>query len=168
VTDYTFLDSEDVSPKKPDETGPCRDHDAATSEPEVELSETTELLIKAGQSLDVLSMKTGVCHPLLQQVAQEHADWQAQHDQMGHHAWGGRSHKLFVALPEFTGFREVAAYSGYRAPQVAKNLFESWRKSPDHWVWVNGPCAIWGYAMAQSKKTGLWYACAIFADRKSR
>lgn len=123
-------------------------------------------LIEAGRTIDVLSLKTGTLHPILQEAAQGQAAYQAELGEMGHQRWASRSELLFKLLPEYTGFREVCAYSGYRFPQVAKNLFESWWKSKAHWVWVNGHCDIWGYAMFQNEQNKLWYATGIFADRR--
>jgi hypothetical protein len=124
-------------------------------------------LIEAGRTLDVLSLRTGGLHPVLQKMAQDHAQAQADQNRMGHQGWDERSKSLFTLIPEATNFREVCAYSGYRFPEVTKNLFESWWKSKAHWTWVDGRCDFWGYAMAYDSKSRLFFACGIFADRRA-
>lgn len=125
-----------------------------------------KLLIEAGRKLDVLSLKTGALHPILQTMAQEHAETQASEDKLGHQGWPSRSKWLFSAIPDAIGFREVAAQTAYAEDQAAAHLFEAWWKSPDHWPWVNGQCDFWGYGMARGK-SGMWYGCGIFADRRA-
>ena len=151
MTDYDFTD-----PPRPDQP----------VDPAELLAAHHKILIEAGRKLDVLSLKTGSLNPILQQAAEGQAAFQAEYGEMGHQRWKDRSELLSKLLPEYTGFREVCAYSGYHFPQVAKNLFESWWKSKAHWVWVNGRCDIWGLGMYQSAQTNLWYACGIFADRR--
>ena len=122
------------------------------------------LLIEAGRALKVLSLQTGSLHPTLQQMAQEHAQTQADQNRIGHQGWSQRSQWLFSAIPEGVGFREVAALSGHES--APENIFQTWRGSPAHWPWVNGRCDYWGYGMAVSE-AGIWYACGIFADRRT-
>lgn len=161
MTDYNFLD--DVSPK-PDVSQ--HSESDRSSETEVELSPFANKLIQVGRTLRVRSLQTGSLDRIIQRAAQEHADYQAQADRMGHQHWDRRSAKLFEDLPAYTGFREVAALSGHPEDQAADKLFEAWRNSPDHWVWVNGQCDFYGYAMSQGR-SGHWYGCGIFADRRA-
>jgi hypothetical protein len=162
VTDYDFIDDpKDGSPKKPDSQ---RSETADSSEI---LMAADKLLVKAGLDLGVLSLKTGRLNPTLQQMAQAHAAFQAEFAEMGHQRWESRSGLLFKQLPEYTGFREVCAYSGYEQIKAAQNIFNSWRQSRHHWPWVNGRCDIWGYGMAFSTVSNLWYACGIFADLRA-
>jgi uncharacterized protein YkwD len=160
VTDYNFLD--DVPPKPPVQppSEPSR-----PSETEIELTVFDQKLIQILRNRRVLSLATGSLDRTIQRAAQEHADFQARADRMGHQNWKQRSDQLFAELTAYTGFREVAALSGHPDDQAAEMLFEAWKNSPDHWVWVNGHCDFYGYAMAKSA-SGRWYGCGIFADRK--
>jgi len=155
MTDYDLTPDKPEKPKTP-----------VQPELEPELAEPHSILVKTGKNQGVLSLKTGKMDPILQVAAAGHATFQAEYGQMGHQRWGTRSKTLFSELPLFSGFREVCAYSGYDQLKAAENIFESWRQSPAHWVWVNGPCDIWGFAMYQNAVNKLWYACGIFADRR--
>jgi len=151
VTKYDFNDEPKPAPTDPVEL----------------LASPHRLLIEAGRKLNVLSLQTGALHPVLQEAAQGQAAFQAEFGEMGHQRWESRSKILFKLLPEYTGFREVCAYTGCEHPVAAGNIFQSWRHSRDHWVWVNGRCDIWGYAMLQNDQNKLWYATGIFADRRA-
>ena len=125
-----------------------------------------KILIEAGRALKVLSLQSGALHPVLQQMAQDHAKTQADQNRMGHQGWPSRSTWLFSAIPEGIGFREVAALSGHDEDAAPGQLFQAWKNSPAHWPWVNGRCDFWGYGMAVSA-SGVWYGCGIFADRRA-
>lgn len=127
-----------------------------------------KLLIRAGIALGVLSLKTGHLDPTLQKMAQSHAVFQAKRNKLGHQQWDARARELFKALPKYTNFREVAAMAkaGQDEEAVGLEIFKVWQASPPHWRSVNGPCAIWGYAMALNPTAGIWYACGIFADER--
>jgi hypothetical protein len=168
VTDYNFRDDAragepTATPKEPVSR---RSETGDPNEQGVELTEFDAALIKAGRDLGALSFRTGEINSILQQAAQGQAAFQAEYAAMGHQRWRSRAQQLAELLPEYTGFREVCAYTGWDMPKAAENVFGSWRSSPAHWVWVNGQCDIFGYAIARSGQTKLWYACAIFADRK--
>ena len=125
------------------------------------------LVIAAGRTYGVESIKTGIVDQTLQDMAQQHAEFQAAACVQGHQQWERRFHFLEGALPQFTGFVEVAAesWSHNTREESAPEMFNSWRQSPGHWAAVNGPCSAYGYSMAKGRN-GIWYGCGIFAQRR--
>jgi hypothetical protein len=121
------------------------------------------LLIAAGQRLGVLSLATGKQHPILQAKAQEHAQYQADHQEQGHQLWDQRYHELYQLVPECQEFKEVCAESWPEntEAEAAEEMYNSWRHSPGHWSAVNGRCDFWGYAMVRGSN-GIWYATGQF------
>ena len=128
------------------------------------------VLIKTGRDLDVLSIKTGTKHQVLQEMAEEHANFQARVQQQSHRDWGQRVLPAAQRMPNCNEFAEVVneSWPGQDVNAAAKEMYASWKKSPGHWSCVNGRCNYWGYAMVRGKN-GVWYACGEFAkfDRDS-
>jgi hypothetical protein len=133
-----------------------------------ELLDTLHIVI-AGRNIKVASLATGLQHPILQQMAEAHALYQASHQEQGHQGWERRYHELVAAMPDDTDFGECCAESWGREEiaAAATELFNSWRQSSGHWARINGPCDHWGYAMARSSRN-VWYGCAITASRRKR
>ena len=122
------------------------------------------ILIKEGQRLGVLSIKTGTQNQVLQEAAEEHAAYQARVQVQGHQNWNQRVQLLRQKMPNCSEFSECAAESwpGQDVNAAAKEMFHSWRQSPGHWSCINGRCNYWWYAMVRGRN-GTYYACAIFA-----
>lgn len=122
------------------------------------------LLISEGRRWGVQSLATGQQHPVLQQMAQRHADYQASAGVQGHQFWDQRMQELERAVPSCRHFVEVAAESwgGEGALGAAAEMFNSWRQSPGHWAAVNGPSSLWGYAMSYCRRNQTWYAAGVF------
>jgi hypothetical protein len=159
MTDYNFLDP----PQNPQV--PQTNYDFVVPPQPVAVENE---LVQAGRRLNVMSLRTGKPNAILQDAAESHAAFMAKVGQGGHQDFDDRVAVLFKRLPEFTTFSEVAAQSweNRTEKEAAAGMYVDWESSPQHWAAVNGPCAIWGYAMALSKKNGLWYACGLFAQRR--
>ena len=121
-------------------------------------------LVKAGRDLKVKSLMTGKQNAVLQRAAEEHAAYQARVEVQGHQGFEKRVAQLRKLLPDYSEFSEVCneSWQGQSIEDAAKEMYNSWRKSPGHWSAVNGKCDYWGYAMVKGEN-GVWYACAIFA-----
>lgn len=137
--------------------------DQLNIQPDPEAGDPNGLLIAAGQRLGVLSLATGKQHPVLQAKAQEHAQYQADHQQQGHQLWDQRYPELYRLIPDCGEFQEVCAESWPEdtKSEAAEEMYNSWRQSPGHWGTVNGRCDFWGYAMVKGQN-GIWYACGQF------
>lgn len=134
----------------------------------VSITPNSELIINAGKDWQAKSIQSGKMNNVLQKYAEQHADRMARAGRGGHHNWETRFHELERALPEYTGFQEVAAESWpwQNANQSASEMFNCWRQS-SHWKVVNSKCSIWGYSMAKGRN-GIHYGCGIIAHRKKR
>ncbi len=101
----------------------------------------------------VTSVETGQPHPLLQRLAQEHAEQQAKAGVMGHEGWERR----FQEASKLGAVGEVAAVSCGDAGADA--IYNAWRASPAHWRILNHPCKYYGFAVVKSGN--YWYASGI-------
>ena len=128
------------------------------------VSTPNTILIQTGRDIGVLSLRTGVQHPVLQAMAEEHAEFQARVQQQSHRDWGQRVLLLRQRMPNCNEFAEVVneSWPGQDVNAAAKEMYASWKKSPGHWSCVNGRCNYWGYTMVRGKN-GVWYACGEFA-----
>lgn len=134
----------------------------------------SQVLMGTLRANKALSVMHGKWHGVLQSLAQRHAEAQGtkdRHDQFyrsyAHAGWGERHIELLSRLPEGKNFAEVCAWAGPHTDEAeaAKALFNSWKGSPDHWVFVNGREDFWGYAMSQGR-SGVWYATGIVAQKR--
>lgn len=128
----------------------------------------TNTLIEVGIQIGARSLEAGVQSETLQEMAQSHAEYMAVKGRGGHQGWGERFAELNKSLPEYHGFREIAAESFPGSDEVdgAHDCWDGWEESRGHWKIANGSCAIWGYAMAYSERTKRWYACGIMGNEK--
>lgn len=125
-----------------------------------------ELLVTEGKRIGVQSLRTGKQHPVLQAMAQRHADYQARVGVQGHQGWNSRVKELYRDVPDCGTFSEVAneSWPGQNANFAAREMYKSWRQSPGHWSAVNGAHSYWGYAMSYSQRKRTWYAAGVFGD----
>jgi hypothetical protein len=121
------------------------------------------LMVEAGQRLGVASIRTGRRDPLLERLAQGYANYMAARNAQGfHEGWSERYATATEALRDYSAFREISAESWpwQNEVQSATEMFTSWRQSPGHWSVANGPCRIYGYAMARGRN-GTFYGVGI-------
>lgn len=109
----------------------------------------------------------------LTKTARELADYTARTDRYGHKA-DGRTPSQRAGLHEypFCLIAENIAYSfasaGYGTKDLAKTTFDGWLESPPHRRNMLRPHVTEiGVAMAQSSKTGVFYAVQVFARPQS-
>lgn len=134
---------------------------------QVKVSEDARLVINAGKTIGVQSIKSGKNNQTLQTMAENAAKFQADRCCQGHFNWEGRFHWLERNLPEFNDFQEVCAESWPHNNQqeAAFEMFKSWRSSPGHWRAVHSNCHAYGYAMKKGRN-GIFYGVGIFARRR--
>ena len=151
--DYSFVDP--PAPSTPDNPG--------------HLYVEHTLLVAAGRKIDVLSLRTGKNHPVLQAMATNHAIYQARYGIQGHQDWDHRVKELYRDMPDCGTFSEVAneSWPDQDAPAAADEMYISWRKSPGHWSAVNGVCSFWGYAMSYNAGKKIWYVAGCFAQLRN-
>jgi hypothetical protein len=109
-------------------------------------------------------------HPLLQQLAQSHAVYQAVYRQQGHQHFQQRFDKILAELGLWA--TEIAAESwpenANASPEIlGADMLDSWKHSPGHWRVASTTHTFIGQAMARSS-AGIWYACGLVADPPSR
>lgn len=113
----------------------------------------------------VRSLQASKRHGVLQAMAVRHAKYQAKIEVQGHHGWDARVKTLYRDIPECGTFSEIVneSWPDQSAKEAAKEMYNSWEKSPGHWGACDSKHAFWGYAMALGKN-GIWYSAGIFGD----
>ena len=109
----------------------------------------------------------------LQQLATEHAAYQARRNRQGHQLFGTRFQQIlkhFKDTGQYADVHEICAESwpwlkdsGLNA--VAEDMVKSWRQSKGHWSVAKRTWSHIGLDMAKASK-GIWYACIIAVDLK--
>lgn len=125
-------------------------------------------IIQQGRRWQILSLRTGRQHPVLQRLAERHAAEMARQGYQSHQGYEARFSELYRQLPDCHDFAEVVneSWAGQREQTAAWEMFNSWQQSPGHWSQVHGRCAFWGYAMAYCQRNQTWYACGLFAQQR--
>jgi hypothetical protein len=126
-----------------------------------------DVLLQAGRDIKVRSILTGRRHPVLQKMAEEQAAYQARIQKQGHWNWKQRVKVLYRDMPDCGAFGECVAESwkNQSTEDAAKEMYHSWKQSPEHWKAINGRCDYYGYAMAKGRN-GVWYSCALFGHKR--
>ena len=127
---------------------------------------TTQGLMQAGAMFPGAQVTASPLHPTLVELAQDHAAWQAEREQLGHQGFCGR----FTIIQQNIGLSaaEICAESwpeqaGDSMTAVGWEMFKCWRQSPGHWRVAAQKHRYWGGAMRQGRN-GIWYATIIVAD----
>lgn len=120
-------------------------------------------LISASRHFTGVKVFEGDPHPLLQQLAEKHANYMATVNVQGHQQFQARYDEIKKELQ--LSATEICAESWpwiKEMNEIAKDMFKSWQQSEGHWrVCINKP-KFFGGAMAQGKR--VWYACIIVAN----
>ena len=109
----------------------------------------------------------------LQTAAQEFAEYMARTDRFGHTADGNRpSGRAADAGYEFCIVAENIAYQfqtlGFTTEELVEGFVTGWKNSPGHRENMLNPAVTeTGVAIAQSEKTGVYYAVQMFGRPRS-
>ncbi len=111
--------------------------------------------------------------PQLMEAAQEFAQFMASTGQYGHTADGRRpADRAKQHGYDYCIISENIAYqhrtSGFSGEELAREFFEGWKESPDHRKnMLDSVVTETGVAVAQSEKTGYYYAVQMFGRPKT-
>jgi|GEM_PF-2298067 len=124
-------------------------------------------LIAAGREFPDVRCFEGRQQALLDQLAGEHAAYQARMRRQGHQQFQARYDRVRKTLG--LGAVEICAESwrhdaGKPVEVIARSQYEAWRQSPGHWSVASTSHAAWGAGMARGSN-GIWYATILVADR---
>ena len=114
-----------------------------------------------------------VVNEQLQKAAQQFASFMAENDLYGHTADERHpSDRAEKQGYEYCAIEENIAYefrtTGFDANSLSKGFFEGWKNSPGHRENMLRPYVTeTGVGLAQSKKTGVYYAVQMFGRPKS-
>ena len=105
-------------------------------------------------------------HPLLMELASDHACHQAQTGRQGHQGFSQRA--ATIARKLGLSAAEICAESWPEQRNdsmlaLGWEMFKCWRQSPGHWSVASRQHKYWGGAMRLSPN-GIWYATIIVAD----
>jgi hypothetical protein len=127
-------------------------------------------LVEAAAIYPGVRFQEGTRDAALVAMAQDAADTMARRGDRayrfsGHPGWDGRFRRINAM-----GLRgvEVSAFSWpdtspEPTPEILRELFFDWQRSPGHWRVVSTPHARYGDGLARSR-TGTWFAAVIVAD----
>jgi len=129
----------------------------------MELSETARALLEAGRAFGAEAAESEV-HPLLQELAAEHAAYQASRRRQGHQRFGARFARVTKELGQVR-CAEIVAESwpwlkDAELAAVGEDMYKSWRQSRGHWLVAKKRHQFIGAEMAKGSN-GIWYACLI-------
>jgi uncharacterized protein YkwD len=107
-------------------------------------------------------------NPALTEAAEYFASYMAQHDVYGHTADGARPAEratkhgyVFCLVSENIAYQYSSA--GFTAAKLAERFTTGWKDSPGHRKnMLDRDVVETGVAVAQSRKTGVWYAVQMF------
>ncbi len=119
------------------------------------------VLINAGRAK--VNLPTLSVHPILQNVAQDYANYMAEHDFFSHHLPDGRTVGSRAAAAGFS-----YSFIGENLAKMnfvsAKTLYRGWYNSPTHHEILFTPDATQaGIGMACSAKSGFYYIAFVDA-----
>jgi len=126
-----------------------------------------EALVEAGRHYFGVRCFDGRQQALLDQLAGEHAAYQARVRRQGHQDFQARYDRIRAALG--MAAIEICAESwrhdaGKPVDAIARTQYEAWQQSPGHWSVASTSHAAWGAGMARGSN-GIWYATILVADR---
>ena len=106
-------------------------------------------------------------HPILDQAAQAHADYQAARQVQGHQGFGER----FAVFTREIGQAEYAEICNESWPEQVGASYDElwtgavsdWRQSPGHWSVASRVHAAAGFGL-QRGRNGVWYSCIDVKD----
>lgn len=127
----------------------------------------SKLLIEAGKNLGVQSVKTGKYNDVVQEEAQQYADYMARIcRQDGHGGWNNRMNRLIRRFPGHR-FQEITAesWSWQDNKTSSFEMYKCWRQSSGHWFVANGRADIYGYAMCKGRNK-VFYGVGIIGRRR--
>lgn len=126
----------------------------------------SEALIEAGKIYPGAHVCESERHPLLMKLCREHAQYMAEHEQLGHQNFNSRYAEIRKQLN--ISASEIAAETWERQKdesfdKVGKEMFYCWERSPGHWRTASKKWKYFGADMAQGK-SGIWYSVIIAAE----
>ena len=137
-------------------------------------SEAAELIVEKTNSFrQEQGLQPVQTNPKLSAAAQYFADYMARTDTYGHTADGKRpAERAQNHDYDYCLVAENIAYQyssrGFTADELAERFVEGWKNSPKHREnMLNSAVVDTGVALAQSDKTGYWYAVQMFGRPKS-
>lgn len=131
------------------------------------MSPTATGLIEAGKKYPDAKVCQSEPHPLLMELAKQHAKYMASIGVQGHQNFNTRFQKIIQAGVGVTA-AEICAESwswqkGESMETLGEEMFRCWRKSPRHWSVAKKQHKYFGCDMSRGLN-GVWYACIIVAD----
>lgn len=120
-------------------------------------------LIEAAGQFPGARVCEGEAHPLVMQLADEHADHMALTRKQGHQNFQERFDRI---RKEGIGTaHEICAESWPWQEEntmldLGLEMFKCWKQSPGHWRTASKPHKWFGAAMSKGSN-GIWYACII-------
>ncbi len=120
-----------------------------------------EALEYAGRRYSGVRVFNGDRHPLLQELAQGHAEYMATRNRGGHQWFLSRFDRVAGELSMVA--TEICAQSWTwqaESPlvELGEEMFRCWEQSPGHWRVASSPHVFYG------AWRGIWFACVLVAD----
>jgi len=133
-----------------------------------DLTPTAQALVDAGLAFKGAHVCESERHPLLMQLAADHAANMARRRRQSHDGFKQRAAKIRAEVGNVLA-SEIVAESWDRQrsdplPAIGEEMFASWRHSRGHWSVAKKVHKYVGLEMCQGARNGIWYACILVAD----